>query len=83
MNTTPTIGDCVKLNSGGPAMVVSNTQIGSHSVDCTWINQNGSPETHTFPIACLTACASTAKKAIRLKQPANIGGTPFRSSKEK
>jgi len=66
MNTIPNVGDVVQLNSGGPAMVVSAH--GSHgSIFVVWINQDGVPQTTSFPIECVKSW--TAREPIRPRQP--------------
>lgn len=51
MNTIPSIGDVVELNSGGPAMVVSQVR-GDH-ISCVWINSQSNAQAETFYIQCI------------------------------
>ncbi len=81
---TPELGAVVELNSGGPAMVVS--QYGAHGhVFCTWMNHIGVLQKELFPIACIKAHVPYKRphivrfgEPVRIKQPDNMDGTPFR-----
>ena len=74
MNTLE-IGDTVRLNSGGPRMVVIETR--TTRVFCSWMNHINEIQTSNFPIECLTIVI-TPPIPMRVKQPHNLDGTEFR-----
>jgi uncharacterized protein YodC (DUF2158 family) len=52
MKTTFNAGDKCVLNSGGPIMTVAG--VVGDEVTCSWFNDDGFCDSHTFMSACLT-----------------------------
>jgi len=46
------IGDAVELNSGGPAMTVMSFPT-AFTVECNWLDSQGTPQSHVFDIRTL------------------------------
>lgn len=60
--TTFTIGDLVRLKSGGPDMTVTYVSTMAHGVFCaaSWFDDSGKRNMHEFPSECLTLVPTNA-----------------------
>lgn len=69
------LGDTVRLNSGGPDMVVEVISVGTDGryCQCTWPNDEGEARTGAFPLASVTLVRKGARATLPEVSPATKG----------